>query len=152
MPHSRAPCQETSTSAYGWATMNINKPQTSNIKVVIQEGCITNHTNVINTYHSCIIVVGIIIITTIISIVCLIIVIIVISFIISMVVNIVISISVFIPTEVYYYYYYQNYYHEYYFRYVDSDCYTYYCVLSRRSCARRTGRAGGSASASSAPQ
>ena len=44
MPHSRTPCKETSTSAYGWATMNINKSQTSKIKVVIQEGCTTTTT------------------------------------------------------------------------------------------------------------
>ena len=32
MPHSRTPRGEASTNAHGWATMNINKSQTSKVK------------------------------------------------------------------------------------------------------------------------
>ena len=39
MPHSRTPCKETSTSAHGWAAMNIIKSNTSKIKVVVQQDC-----------------------------------------------------------------------------------------------------------------
>ena len=39
--HSRTPCRETSTNAYGWATMNVNKSQTSEIKLLFREGCST---------------------------------------------------------------------------------------------------------------
>ena len=50
MPHSRTPCKETSTSAYGWATKDVNKSQTLKIKIFIQEGCSSSISNGILCY------------------------------------------------------------------------------------------------------
>ena len=47
MPNSRTPCKATSTCAHGWATMNIDKSNTSKIKVIFQEGCATTTTTTI---------------------------------------------------------------------------------------------------------